>query len=180
MRKCLMSNTRNVGLDIGSLHKHWIIDDTIREFIVSPIQDVKFPVESKNGLLEAEVSDFSNINRASAILPVIQMYSMFLRLQVWYSLLYVVIEGYKKLNLQDDNLDSLLNNDSYIQLLRKFRNATFHYQEQPFPEKIEEFLVENDSEIWVHKVNDAFKSFFETHMMSKRKDIFSDFSNFKL
>ena len=45
----------------------------------------------------------------------------------WYSSLYVVIEGYRELELHDDAIDELLESPN-VDFLRLFRNGTLHYQ----------------------------------------------------
>ncbi|MCG8504304.1 MAG: hypothetical protein MI755_06840 [Sphingomonadales bacterium] len=47
----------------------------------------------------------------------------------WLSALYVVAEGYIELGLRDSELDKLIRR--HIGSLRRYRNATFHFQRQP-------------------------------------------------
>ena len=85
---------------------------------------------------------------------------MMSRISVWYALLYVVIEGYKALSIQFEPVDQLLAQEEYVNLLRLFRNGTFHYQEDPLTEKVIGFLHKTDSESWVRELNRQFQAFF--------------------
>lgn len=86
--------------------------------------------------------------------------SMVARISVWYSLLYVVVEGYRDLKQEFEPLDELLAQEEYVKLLRLFRNGTFHYQEDPLTEKIIGFLDKRDSEHWIYELNKQFQAFF--------------------
>ncbi len=88
------------------------------------------------------------------------MASMFARLSVWYALLYVVVEGFRELNLSHPEVDELLKNEECVDCLRLFRNATFHYQNDPLTEKTLKFLEAKDSENWIRALNKALEKFF--------------------
>jgi hypothetical protein len=90
--------------------------------------------------------------------------SEFSVLTVWYSLLYVVVEGYRELECQDTTLDQLLAQIDHVENLRRFRNATFHFQEVPIPQKVTEFLYATDSDVWINNLNRALKAFFEREL----------------
>lgn len=87
--------------------------------------------------------------------------SAFSVLSVWYSLLYVVAEGYQELNIRDNDIDEILVRGSYLNTLRLFRNAIFHFQKDLFSPKIIEFLTADDSEVWAEELSLAFKRLFE-------------------
>jgi len=96
-----------------------------------------------------------------ALADVAVQMSVFMAIGVWYSLLQVVVEGYKELDYQDNRIDGLLSQEEYVDALRRFRNATFHYQEDPISPKLLEFLTATESERWINQLNVAFRSFFE-------------------
>ncbi len=58
----------------------------------------------------------------------------FLYLSYWYASLYVVIEGWNDLGLHDPSVDPLLRSPN-VDLLRRYRNAVFHYQGRYYDEK---------------------------------------------
>jgi hypothetical protein len=87
-------------------------------------------------------------------------------MSVWYSLLFVVVEGYIELGCHDGEVDALLANEEYVNLLRRFRNATFHYQGDLLSPKLGEFLAAKDSSQWIHNINRALKTFFERELIN--------------
>ena len=99
-----------------------------------------------------------------SMLALAQMHSSFMRLSVWYALLYVVIEGYREVGKKDDAIDKLLFDEPLVDMLRRFRNAMFHYQADPFSEKLLDFLQAEKSTEWSRQVNAAFKAFFEREL----------------
>lgn len=131
-----------------ALHKHWCNADAIKQFICTPIL---------KGSKEAE-----KIRLPKSIVQLGEMHSSFIRLQVWYALLYVVIEGYIELKQSNTDVDSLLTNKEMVAALLRFRNAVFHYQKDPINEKLLKFLEAKDSELWIKQLNDAFEAYFES------------------
>ena len=129
--------------ELIALHMHWCIADSIKQFVSAELPD--------DG-----ISIFPAELRAIG-----ELHSRFHRLSTWYALLYVVIEGYKELKLQDEGIDELLRREDLVDSLRRFRNAIFHYQENPFSEKFLGFIEAEGSEVWPRKLNAAYKAFFE-------------------
>lgn len=80
-------------------------------------------------------------------------------LLVFYSLLFVVIEGYQQLSHRDATIDNLLKSDN-VDLLRRFRNGVFHFQEEFESEKILKFLEQPETEVWTRMVFKEFGRFF--------------------
>ncbi|ANF30821.1 hypothetical protein A0130_03200 [Leifsonia xyli] len=58
---------------------------------------------------------------------------------LWYAALYVVIEGWKELDLSDSEVDGFLSDDR-TDKLRVFRNKVFHYQKEYSPNGLVAFL----------------------------------------
>jgi hypothetical protein len=131
-----------------ALHKHWVAADSINYHLRRSVDVAK---KASNDVPKA----FGDVGRVM---------SVFAALSVWYALLYVVVEGYRELAFQDEDIDKLLANDEYLQALRLFRNATFHYQESPLSPKLMTFLEAKDSEIWIMALNRALKGFFEREL----------------
>lgn len=126
-----------------ALHMHWCIADSIKQFV------------------SAELHDAARTGLSPELQAIGEFHSRFHRLSTWYALLYVVVEGYRELALQDEQIDALLGQEELVDALRRFRNAMFHYQENPMSEKILGFLEAKESEVWPHRLNAAFKTFFE-------------------
>jgi hypothetical protein len=87
-------------------------------------------------------------------------HSVFLTLSVYYALLYVVVEGYREIGLEDESINTVLSNGEYVGNLRRFRNATFHVQKAPISAKMMEFLKQKDSERWIRDLDHALRGFF--------------------
>src|SRR5262245_7628454 len=66
----------------------------------------------------------------------------------WYAALYVVIEGWRELELTDTRIDELLVSE-HTERLRVHRNATCHYQEPIYVEKWNRFEKEPGAVEWV-------------------------------
>jgi hypothetical protein len=130
-----------------SLHKHWLTADAVQYHLRQSIKSTVVPQLTPDSLdeLARRLSEFSVLT-------------------VWYSLLYVVVEGYRELECEDITLDQLLAQSGHVDNLRRFRNATFHFQEEPIPQKVTEFLYAADSEVWINKLNRALKEFFEREL----------------
>jgi hypothetical protein len=132
---------------LAALHRHWILADAVRVVLR---QKTSTPHEetitaAKFGLEYVAFGESA---------------SMVARIQVWYALLYVVIEGYNELKLPFAPLDKVLASADYVGLLRRFRNATFHYQADPLTDKLIDFLAKDDSENWIRELNRQFDAFF--------------------
>ncbi|MGH9716620.1 MAG: hypothetical protein ACRD4R_07825 [Candidatus Acidiferrales bacterium] len=80
-----------------------------------------------------------------------------LMMQVWYGMLYVVIEGWEQSGLTDPEIETLLLQTANVDKLRNFRNAVFHYQKQFLPVKQEGLFAERTMVQWITVLSDAFK-----------------------
>jgi hypothetical protein len=136
-------------LELLALHKHWLAADAVKQFLFVPVPARKKATFPKD--LEA----------------LGQFWSTILRLEVFYGLIYVVVEGYQKLGCHDRAVDELLAQTDYVNAFRRFRNAMFHYQGDPIPPKLLEFLAAQGSEDWTHKLFGAFRAFFEANLPIK-------------
>ena len=63
----------------------------------------------------------------------------FLYMSYWYGGLYVVIEGWKALNLSDDIINELLDSRN-VKLLKRYRNGVFHFQHDYHDRRFHEFM----------------------------------------
>lgn len=130
----------------AALYKHWYIADSVKQFIT------------------ASVPHDVSLEMPENMLALAQMHSSFMRLSVWYALLYVVIEGYREIGKKDDAIDKLLSDEPLVDMLRRFRNAMFHYQADPFSQKLLDFLQAEKSTEWPRHINAEFKAFFEREL----------------
>lgn len=81
-------------------------------------------------------------------------------LQVYYALLYVVVEGYQEIKCSDEKVDALIGQEDFVNNLRRFRNAVFHYQAEPLGPKLLNFLVQDNSEVWIRDLKIALNEYF--------------------
>jgi hypothetical protein len=128
-----------------SLHKHWCVADSVNYNLR---RSMSATADKTHGMAD----EFAAMGAS---------HSAFLTLSVYYSLLYVVIEGYRESELGDERIDTVLSNEEYVESLRRFRNSTFHFQKVPISQKMMEFLERKDSEHWIRDLNHAFRAFFE-------------------
>jgi hypothetical protein len=82
-------------------------------------------------------------------------------LRLWLATLYTTGDGFKSLNLKDDEIERLLSNPNF-QNLRVFRNGTFHYQKSPV--KLVQFWVGAQDRIsWARSLHFALNRFFSEY-----------------
>lgn len=82
-------------------------------------------------------------------------------MSLWYGLLYVIIEGWESLKLNDAAIDGLLKSPN-SDLLKRYRNAAFHYpkKRQYHDERFEKFFKEKTTVKWVRELNSEFSRYF--------------------
>ncbi|AIV65181.1 hypothetical protein X887_4897 [Burkholderia pseudomallei MSHR4375] len=139
-------NNDNI-VKLAALHRHWIIADSV---LVVLQQKTVTPEQEEQAIKQFGVEYVAFGEHAS----------MVCRMQVWYSLLYVVVEGYRELGQEYQPLEEVLAKAEYVDLLRRFRNATFHFQADPLNDKLIDFLDKQDSEIWIRDLNKQLEAFF--------------------
>lgn len=99
--------------------------------------------------------------------PVLNNYML-----TWYGSLFVVVEGWQELNIEDEKTSELLTNEDLVDKLRRCRNGVFHYQKQYYPKKIIEFF-DNGSAKWISELHDSISSYFLEELKkhkAKKKD----------
>lgn len=138
--------TKENLVKLAALHRHWIIADAVRVVL----QQKTITPEQEESAIQRFGLDFVAFGEHT---------SMVCRMQVWYSLLYVVVEGYRELGQHYEPLEEVLAKGEYVELLRRFRNATFHFQGDPLNDKLINFLNEKDSETWIHDLNKKLEAF---------------------
>ena len=89
-----------------------------------------------------------------------QRFDLVLYLSYWYAALYVVVEGWQDLGLHDPRIDKLLESKN-LNLLKRFRNAVFHFQRIYFNDRCLEFISEGEKCVdWIRGLNSEFSRFF--------------------
>lgn len=89
-----------------------------------------------------------------------------------YSGLYLVVEGWQDLKLTDAKVDALIASP-YVERLKRFRNATFHYQKVVISPKHLEFFgtEEEKTEEWVGQLYDELARFFRENTLPLPPDL---------
>lgn len=78
---------------------------------------------------------------------------------LWFGVLYTVVDGWPKLKVRDQTITELLRSP-YRQLLRKFRNATFHPEDYD-DDRIKDLMATGQNSIdWARALTKEFKTFF--------------------
>lgn len=78
----------------------------------------------------------------------------------WYAALYVVIEGWQKLGLHDDEVDELLASEN-VELLKLYRHSVFHFHEDYFNRHLTLPFIEGDATVtWVRELSSEFGRWF--------------------
>jgi len=129
------------------MYTHWCAASAIRSVVTAPT--------AGEAEIESEIGE--RLTEAARSL------SAFLRLLVFYALLYVVVEAYRDVDQRDQDLDALLD-DPHREKLRRLRNAVFHVQEQPFNPKLWDFLLLPESEKWIKALNRQLEDYFKRHL----------------
>jgi|SRR6185369_7746881 len=83
----------------------------------------------------------------------------------WFASLHVVVEGWIELGLHDPIVDRLIAVPGKRDLLRRFRNGVYHFQEDYFDTRFRDFMSDSNCD-WaseVHKgLNDYFVEYFKS------------------
>lgn len=84
------------------------------------------------------------------------------QMSYWYASLYVVVEAWEEMGFADPVIDRLLRHPrDFRGLLRRYRNAVFHFQKSVLSEKITDFLTTGTSHIvWVRAIHDELVRWF--------------------
>ena len=79
---------------------------------------------------------------------------------LWYGTLFVLIEGWQKLDLKDARIDFLLQSGN-VELLKHYRNGTFHFHRGLVSPICRKIMTSEDQVEWTERVSDAFKEYFD-------------------
>ncbi len=91
-------------------------------------------------------------------------------MSIWYGLLYVVIEGWQNLKLSDAQIDNLLKSEN-VDLLKKYRNGTFHYQKIYDDVRFQKFFEKRETVNWVRSLNEEIGRWFLENLNNKNSTI---------
>jgi hypothetical protein len=93
-----------------------------------------------------------------------------------YAGIYLVIEGWHNLDLKDDKISGLLTSP-FVDRLRLFRNATFHYQKDLLSWKHLQFFgtEEERTEVWLNHLYSEFERFFAENTLPIPESLRAEF-----
>ncbi len=78
----------------------------------------------------------------------------------WYAGTYVVIEGWRRLDLRDSEIDRLLKSP-FVKALKRYRHGVFHFQPKYLDARFLEFTsAGGESATWIKQVGEAFLRWF--------------------
>jgi len=104
-------------------------------------------------------------------------YNISIALQ-WFASEYVVIDGWKEIQHHDTLIDDFVRlNASDIELLRRARNAVYHFQKNPLDDKLMDFSHAYSKNGWLVDLHMAFLNYLRNYPESvypfkERKDEF--------
>lgn len=79
---------------------------------------------------------------------------------LWFASEYVVIEGWRESQFTEPEIEGILErNAESIEILRRARNAVFHFQKEPYEKRIMAFAVEFERDGWLVDLHEAFLRF---------------------
>ena len=76
-------------------------------------------------------------------------------LHLWYSSLYVAIEGWRHEKMRDATVTKLLKDTQKLDRLREARNAMYHYDPEYLSPRFVALIQEPGIVAWVHEVHNA-------------------------
>jgi hypothetical protein len=137
---------------LPSLHRYWIWANRMRQL---------FTIALKDGTLDRAVKRAEELSDS----PLVLLASVFgddmgIFMGYWYGGLYVVIEGWRELGLQDPAVDVLLQDEARVALLKRFRNGAFHFQKHYWDDRFSAIMKDQESFVWIMALHDAFEKWF--------------------
>ena len=81
----------------------------------------------------------------------------------WYGSLYVVVEGFRSLHLNDQSIATLLDSPN-VNALRRCRNGAFHFRPSYFSARSLKAISKPDFVMWVREVMTAFRGYFDREL----------------
>ena len=85
----------------------------------------------------------------------------------YYGGMYVVIEAWsERLKYHDPEIDELLCSP-FVATLKQHRNASFHYSPEYFDSRMQAFVNEPATEVWLSDLHAAFARWFRFHLKLK-------------
>ena len=82
----------------------------------------------------------------------------------YYGGMYVVVEAWtERLKYHDPEIDELLRSP-FVATLKQHRNVSFHFSPEYFDSRMQAFVNEPASEVWLGDLHAAFTRWFRFHL----------------
>src|SRR3990167_9866665 len=128
--------------EIITLHRYFIWADRMK---------VHFDTVLKN--LSSRPKDGNFLTKKEGI-------ETFMYMSLWYGMLYVLIEGWFKLDLHDEKIDFLLQSEN-VKLLKTYRHGVFHFHKEYYDQKFLKLMGDGqDIANWSRDLRDEFSRWF--------------------
>lgn len=86
-------------------------------------------------------------------------------MSLWYALLYVVVEGWRRLRLSDPAIDALLGNAEHVHVLKRYRHGVAHFQPNYVDSRFVEIMKESETTVpWVRDLNRELGRWFLSYL----------------
>lgn len=84
----------------------------------------------------------------------------------WYASLYVVIEGWQELEIQDNFINRILaDHQKLINILRRYRNCIYHFQKNLIDKRFIDLAKTRDIfQLWIFLVHEQFKRYYSDYL----------------
>jgi hypothetical protein len=139
---------------VFTLHRYFIWANRLRDSLLDTIE-AQGPCPDTHPEMSEEEREATEMQARSWFLPVFFFGSY------WLASLYVVVEGWQEIGLDDPEVSKLLD-EEFLQRLRRHRNAVLHYQPKYLDRRVETMFTENSGS-WIgqaRSLHDALSRFF--------------------
>lgn len=139
---------------VFTLHRYFIWANRLRDHMLETLEQ-QGPMPDTNPSMSESEREATEAAARAWMLPVL-FYGSY-----WHASLHVVVEGWRKLNLTDPAVDNLLDT-SFLDHLRKNRNAIFHFQPTYLDDRVSRFIVDSRGRCvgQAHRLHDALSEYF--------------------
>ena len=81
-------------------------------------------------------------------------------LSIWLGLLYVSVEGWRRLKLRDAKITLLLKNEDNVRRLKFYRHGVFHFQKRYWNKLFAKMTDKPETAQWAEALTMAFSDYF--------------------
>jgi len=86
-------------------------------------------------------------------------------MSLWYALLYVVVEGWRRLRLSDPVIDELLSKADHVRVLKRYRHGVAHFQSNYVDSRFTEIMKDSEATVpWIRDLNRELGRWFLAYL----------------